>query len=52
MNTLEKEKEQLEQKHDQQLEELRKDKMTLREFLTIKERTIEENITKIQQLEQ
>ena len=35
-----------------QLEELKKDKLTLREFLDIKEKTIEENLAKIKSLEQ
>ena len=35
-----------------QLEELKKDKMTLREFLDIKEKTIEENVAKIKQVEE
>ena len=51
MSQLEKEKEQLESQTNTQLEELKKDKMTLREFLEIKEKTIEENATKIKQLE-
>jgi low affinity Fe/Cu permease len=34
------------------MEELRKDKLTLREFLAIKEKTIEENAAKIKELEQ
>ena len=33
------------------MEELKKDKMTLREFLEIKEKTIEENAAKIDSLE-
>lgn len=47
ISTLEKEKEALEQQTNQQLEELKKDKLTLREFLDIKEKTIEENAAKI-----
>ena len=51
VSQLEKEKEALEGQRDQQLEELKKDKMTLHEFLSIKEKTIEENSVKIKELE-
>jgi len=37
----------MEKDKEVQFEELRKDKMTLREFLAIKEKTIEENVAKI-----
>lgn len=33
------------------IEELKKDKMTLREFLDIKEKTLDENVIKIKQFE-
>ena len=49
---LEKDKESLETQTNSQLEELKRDKMTLREFLDIKEKTIEENLVKQNQLEQ
>ena len=49
---LEKEKEELEKTTNTQLEELKRDKMTLREFLDIKEATITENALKIKQLEE
>ena len=49
---LEKEKEELEKTTTTQLEELKRDKMTLREFLDIKETTIAENAAKIKQLEE
>lgn len=52
VSQLEKEKEALEKQKDQQMEELRKDKVTLREFLDIKEKTIDENVAKIHTLEQ
>ena len=52
MTLLEKEKEALESGTNTQLEELKRDKMTLREFLDIKEKTIEENAAKIKQLEE
>lgn len=51
VSLLEKEKEALEGQRDLQLEELKKDKTTLREFLAIKEKTIDENAAKIKQLE-
>ena len=40
ITTLEKEKEQLEKQTAVQLEELKKDKLTMREFLNIKDKTI------------
>lgn len=40
ITTLEKEKEQLEKQTGVQLEELKKDKLTMREFLNIKDKTI------------
>ena len=49
---LEKDKEELERTTGTQLEELKRDKMTLREFLDIKEATIAENCLKIKQLEE
>ena len=49
ITTLEKEKEQLETDHQTQLEELKKDKLTLREFMDIKDKTIEEHQKKIDQ---
>ena len=49
---LEKDKEELEKSTGTQLEELKRDKMTLREFLDIKETTISENSLKIKQLEE
>ena len=52
MTQLEKEKEELEKTTNTQLEELKRDKMTLREFLDIKEATITENALKIKQLEE
>ena len=52
MTQLEKEKEELEKTTNTQLEELKRDKMTLREFLDIKEATITENGLKIKQLEE
>lgn len=51
MSLLEKEKEALEGQRDLQLEELKKDKTTLREFLAIKEKTIDDNAAQIKQLE-
>ena len=50
ISTLEKEKEQLEQANVTQIEELKKDKLTLREFMDIKDRTIEERDKKIEEL--
>ena len=47
ITTLEKEKEQLEAGHQTQLEELKKDKLTLREFMDIKDKSIEELQKKI-----
>jgi len=52
VSQLEKEKDALELAKDQQCEELRKDKLTLREFLDVKEKTLEENTARIQKLEQ
>lgn len=52
ISTLEKEKELLETANSTQIEELKKDKLTLREFLDIKERTIEEKDKKINELTQ
>lgn len=52
VTVLEKEKEELEKLTGTQLEELKRDKMTLREFLDIKEATIAENAVKIKQLEE
>jgi len=49
---LEKDKDELEKQTSTQLEELKRDKLTLREFLDIKETTIAENSTKIKQLEE
>ena len=51
MSLLEKEKEALEGQRDLQLEELKKDKTTLREFLAIEEKTIDDNAAQIKQLE-
>jgi hypothetical protein len=48
---LEKDKEQLENTTTLSIEELKKDKLTLREFLDIKEKTIEQNGSKIKSLE-
>jgi len=47
VSQLEKEKETIESIKEKQLEELRKDKVVLREFLDTKEKTIEENVAKI-----
>ena len=47
---MEKEKEQLESANVTQIEELKKDKLTLREFMDIKDRTIEEKDKKIEEL--
>ena len=47
VSQLEKEKESLEALKEKQLEELRKDKVILREFLDMKEKTIGENAAKI-----
>ena len=52
MTQLEKDKDELEKQTSTQLEELKRDKLTLREFLDIKETTIAENSTKIKQLEE
>ena len=52
MTQLEKDKEEYEKTTGTQLEELKRDKMTLREFLDIKEATIAENCLKIKQLEE
>ena len=41
----------MEKETTQSIEELKKDKMTLREFLDIKERTLDENTVKIKELE-
>lgn len=49
---LEKDKAEQETKVGTQIEELKRDKMTLREFLDIKETTIIENQAKIKQLEE
>lgn len=52
ISQLEKDKEALEQQTNLQLEQLKKEKMTLQEFLDIKEKTIAENSAKIKELEQ
>ena len=52
ISQLEKDKEALEQQTNLQLEQLKKEKMTLQEFLDIKEKTISENSAKIKELEQ
>ena len=50
ITTLEKEKETLEDQNNEQVEELKKDKLTLREFVTIKDKTIKENAEKIESI--
>ena len=50
IQTLEKEKEALETSNNDHIEELKKDKLTLREFVTIKDKTIKENNEKIEHL--
>ena len=52
ISQLEKDKDALEQQTNLQLEQLKKEKMTLQEFLDIKEKTIAENSAKIKELEQ
>lgn len=47
ISQLEKEKDQIEEQTNQQLDELKKDKLTMREFLNIKDKTIKELQEKI-----